>query len=158
MECVQLDIPHMFAGSLTALTERVAGFSITQRADGEIGADARCVWIQSMGIFRSSMCFRMDETFEQAVLDGMKVGKDSSEELKQLYLGEYINILSGHALTSINNAVGETSRLTIPTVGKECMQEETRYDCYTVLYFVSEYGNMEVRLNYELSAASCENV
>lgn len=155
MECVQLDIPHMFAQSLTDLTERVAGFSIIQCAETESNVDASCVWIQSIGRFRSSMCFRMDETFEQAVLDGMKVGKDSSEELKRLYLGEYVNILSGHALTLINNAVGETSRLTIPTVGKGCMQEETQYARYHVLYFVSEYGNMEVRLNYELSAASC---
>lgn len=154
MEHIELDIPYMFVDSLTSLTERIAGFPVKSGSCGKGIKGAEAIFIQSKGVFRSRMVFQMETSLEQAVLDGMKAGKDVSSEMKRLYLGEFVNIVSGHVLTSINNAVGETSRLTLPTVGEENVSD-TQYEHRCVLYFTSEHGNMELQLNYELSTAAC---
>lgn len=158
MERIEIDIPYMFVNCLTSLMERIAGFPLEHSSSGEKIRDAEAIFIQSKGVFRSRMVFHMEASLEQAVLDGMKAGEEFSSEMKKLYLGEFINILSGHVLTSINNAVGETSRLTIPTVGEENLPSDTQYQHRCVLYFTSEHGNMELQVNYELATATCECV
>lgn len=155
MEHIELDIPYMFIDSLTSLTERIAGFSVRSGSYGKRIKGAEAIFIQSKGVFRSKMVFQMETSLEQAVLLGMSAGMDVSAEMKRLYLGEFVNIISGHVLTSINNAVGKTSRLTLPTVGVENMPGDTEYEHKCVLYFTSEHGNMELQLNYELSTVAC---
>lgn len=155
MEHIELDIPYMFVDSLTSLTERIAGFSVRVASCGKEINGAEAIFIQSKGVFRSRMVFQMETSLERAVLNGMKAGMDVSSEMKRLYLGEFVNIISGHVLTSINNAVGQTSRLTLPTVGEENMSGDTPYEHRCELYFTSEHGNMELQLNYELSTAAC---
>lgn len=155
MERIEIDIPYMFVNCLTSLMERITGFPLEFSSSGKKMKDSESIFIQSKGAFRSRMVFQMETSLEQAVLDGMKAGEEFSSEMKKLYLGEFINILSGHVLTSINNAVGETSRLTIPTVGEEDLPNDTQYEHKCVLYFTSEHGNMELQVNYELSTAAC---
>lgn len=155
MKCIELDIPYMFVDSLTSLMERIVGFPVKSGSYEKEIKSAEAILIQSKGVFQSRMIFQMETSLEQAVLDGMRAGKDVSSEMKKLYLGEFVNILSGHALTSINNAVGETSRLTLPIVGAENLPNDTQYEHRCVLHFTSEYGNMELQLNYELSTETC---
>lgn len=156
MERIEIDIPYMFVNSLTSLMERMVGVPIKPSSRAKKITDSEVIFIHSKGVFCSRMVFQMEESLEQAVLDGMKVGESVSPEMKKLYLGEFINILSGHALTSINNAIGETSRLTIPMVGTEDLSSDTQYSHKCVLHFTSKYGNMELQLNYELSTATCK--
>lgn len=155
MKRMELNIPYIFVDNLTFLMERIAGFPVKSSSCEKEIKSAEAILIQSKGVFQSRMVFQMETSLEQAVLDGMRAGKDVSSEMKRLYLGEFVNILSGHALTSINNAVGETSRLTLPTVGAENLPNDTQYEHGCVLYFTSEYGNMELQLNYELATETC---
>lgn len=155
MERIELDIPYMFVNSLTSLVERITGFPVKSSSCGRRIKDAEAIFIHSKGAFQSRMVFQMEASLKQAVLDGMNAGNAVSAEMKRLYLGEFINILSGHALTSINNVVGETSRLTLPMVGEEGLPNDTQYEHKCVLYFTSEHGNMELQLSYELSTATC---
>lgn len=155
MERIELDIPYMFVNSLTSLMERMIGVPIKSGSRAKNIKASEAIYIHSKGVFCSKMVFQLEESLEWAVLSGMQAGGDVSLEMKRLYLGEFINILSGHALTSINNAVGETSRLTVPVVGTVDLEEDAQYTHKCVLYFTSEYGNMELQLNYELSTATC---
>lgn len=149
MENVQLDVPHMCVVSLVSATEKVVGVSLKYCSEKVEFQSARYIQIQSKGAFRSVMCFRLEQSFESAVLKKMLDGKEATPEVEKLYLGEYVNILSGHALTMINEAVGKSSRLTVPLVDGQ-QEKDSSYPNAFVVYFTSEYGNMELSMSYEV--------
>lgn len=150
MENVQLDVPHICVVSLVSATKKVVGFSLEYCAEEIKFQPAQYIQIQSKGAFRSVMCFRLEQSFESAVLEKMLGGREPTPEIRDLYLGEYVNILSGHALTMINEAVGQSSRLTVPIVDDQQQVEDISYPNDFVVYFTSEYGNMELSMSYEM--------
>ncbi len=147
---VQLDVLQTFVDSLISVTEEIVSFPLKHSKENITVVDAEEIRIQSRGVFRSWMCFQLERSLEEAIIRKMLDGKEPNPDLRKLYLGEYINILSGHALTRINNIVGQSSRLTVPIVGARPEIEEKTCEQSCVIAFTSEYGNMLLRINYEL--------
>lgn len=145
---VQLDVRHMFVESFTSVTEKIAGFPLrccAEKKDFKIG---QIVKIRAEGVFRASLYISMEETFEDAVYNGMTKGKVLPPNMHDLYVGEYINIISGHALTNINNMMGQTSRLTVPVVGISEKNDSEEYKKQCTLYFEAPCGNMKMDISY----------
>lgn len=149
MRSVHEDVCHVFVDSFTNVTEKITGFPLEYNEEQSELRSAQNVKIQSEGIFRASLFFSMDEDFEQAVFLGMAKNISAREELKELLIGEYINIISGHALTRINNLIGKTSRLTIPLVGLACWDEKEKFSQHCTVYFKSANGMMRMDMSYE---------
>lgn len=137
------------------MTEKMAGFTICD-GDSKDGIYQYDILIQSKGNFQSAIVCHMESTLYEAILIGMNAGKIVSAELKHLFIGEYMNVVCGHALTTVNNLLGVPSRLTVPTV---LQHSKDRSSCKErakdVLYFTSAYGKMRIDMDYmERSAES----
>lgn len=150
MEYVDLDIPSMLVSGFSSATEQMVGFPLICCDEKIDVKEAKHVQIQSRGGFRSVMRFHMEHSFMKAVLQGMLCKDEQDPYIRDLYVGEYINVLSGHVLTLINNAVGETSRLTVPTIGTEKMLEGIQYEHNFEVSFTSKYGKMQLEMSYEI--------
>lgn len=149
MSDVQIDVRRMFVESFTALNEKITGFPLyySQR---ELPCDfSQNIKIQSSGLFHASMYISMEKSFEDAVWKGMAKKEELSAELKKLYLGEFINVLCGHALTHINDVLGSSSRLTVPAVGQSEWHERSEFLKEYILYFHAECGVMKVEIACE---------
>lgn len=156
MKHVQLNIPQLFDSSVTNITQRIAGFSMEIVGDSNNIPVVEVVGIQSKGVFVSNMVFQLEQTLVDAILKGMKGKELEDPEIRNLYLGEYINIVSGHVLTAINNQVGEISRLTLPQVGTLSQDIGEAFGDKCVICFASLHGRMRVEVDYELCAAICD--
>ncbi|MDE7422488.1 MAG: chemotaxis protein CheX [Lachnospiraceae bacterium] len=149
MRSVHEDVCHMFVDSFTSVSEKITGFSLEYNEEEKEFQSAQNVKIQSVGTFRASLFFSMDKDFEQAVFLAMAKNISSKEELKELMIGEFINIISGHALTKINNLSGKTSRLTVPLVGPACWEDKEKFPQQCTVFFQSAYGKMRMDMGYE---------
>lgn len=149
MRNVHEDVCHMFVDSFTSVSEEITGFSLEYNEQENEFQSVQNVKIQSVGIFRASLFFSMDKGFEQAVFLAMTKNISMKDELREPMIGEFINIISGHALTKINNLAGKTSRLTVPLVGPACWEDKEKFPKQCTVYFQSAYGNMRLDMGYE---------
>lgn len=143
-----LKVHDIYRNAFVMMTEKLAGFTI---CDGDCGNAVYQydIQIQSKGGFQSVIVCHMESTLYEALLMGMNAGKIVSADLKHLFIGEYMNVVCGHALTNINNLLGAPSRLTVPKVLrhlKDTMVHEN--ELREVLYFTSAYGRMRIDIDY----------
>ena len=148
-----LKVHDVYRNAFVMMTEKMAGFTICDgdKEDVEYHID---IMLQSKGDFQSAIVCHMESTLYEAVLMGMNAGKTVSAELKQLFIGDYMNVVGGHALTNINNLIGTASRLTVPKVSR-CLENTINDEngARDVLYFTSAYGRMRIDMNYEERSA-----
>lgn len=149
MRNIHEDVCHMFVNSFTSASEKIMGFSLVYNEEENEFPSAQNVKIQTVGIFRASLFFSMDKGFEQAVFDAMGKNIAEKEELREMLIGEFINIISGHALTRINNLAGKSSRLTVPLVGVTSWGDKEKFPKYCTICFQSRYGKMRMDMSYE---------
>lgn len=144
---MQLDVRRMFVESFTSVTEKFVGISLKCSTGKQFKAGQN-IKIHTEGVFRASLYISMESSFAEAVYGGMAKGVDLPPDLQDLYLAEYINIVSGHALTGINNVMGKTSRLTIPVVGISEWDDSEEYEKRCTLFFESPCGSMKMEISY----------
>lgn len=149
MTGMSLEMRSIVIDSFTNVSQRVAGFAIKYAEKETKLSDVRKIKIETVGFLKASLVFSMEPSYEQAILKGMTKEKTVSPEIALLYIGEYVNVLSGQVLTKVNNFVGKPSRLTVPVVGLEKSEKLTLYACQEELIFSSEYGCMKVQISYE---------
>ena len=89
---VQLDVRRLFVESFTSVTEKIAGFPLRCCADKKEFKTGQNVKIHAEGVFSAYLYISMEDSFEDAVLNGMTNGKKLSSDMRALYVGEYINI------------------------------------------------------------------
>lgn len=145
-----IDIRKIVIDSFQSVSQRVAGFSIRYGEDEKKISDAIKIQIETVGVFKASLLFSMEPSYEQAVLKGMIKDKEVSPDIAALYIGEYVNVLSGQVLTKVNNFIGKSSRLTIPVVGVETDRKPDNYQYQEDLCFFSEHGCMKLQISYEI--------
>lgn len=149
MSKVHGDVQDMFVDSFTSATKKLIGVSLVYDEKVCELQSVQNIKIQSKGTFQASLFFAMDKEFEQTVFLAMGTKFSVGEELRQLLLGEFINVISGHALTSINNMTGKISRLSIPVVGISSWEDANRYANQCSLSFQSKNGKMRMDMSYE---------
>lgn len=141
-------IHDVYRNAFIMMTEKMTGFTIQETSGKEMKYQYD-ILIQSKGNFESVITCHMESTLYEAVLIRMNAGKLISPELKHLYIGEYINVVCGHALSNINNLLGAHSRLTIPEILKEDRENvKNEYTNDDVMYFKSAYGSMKIEMSY----------
>lgn len=143
-----LKVHAVYRDAFLMMTEKMAGFTICDN-DSKDGIYQYEILIQSKGSFQSAIICHMESTLYEAILMGMNAGKAVSTEMKYLFIGEYMNVVCGHALTNINNLLKTPSRLTVPKVSQRLKATTSHEDkARDVLYFTSVYGKMRVDMNY----------
>lgn len=149
MQNVQEKVRHMFVDSFTSVAEKIIGYSLEYSEEETYFPSVQNVKISTVGSFRASLYFSMDEEFEEAIFQAMAKNIVEKEELKELFIGEFINIISGHALTKINNFTGKTSYLTVPLVGKFGWEEQKAFPKECTISLKSPCGKMRMDMSYE---------
>lgn len=93
------------------------------------------------------VCFFAKELYE-AIVKAMYGGTLPEEQECILYLKEYMNIICGRAVSALNNAIGEKSRLSIPYYQEEAPKEHKNRQHTIRLCYDSDYGTMQVRIAF----------
>lgn len=106
--------------------------------------------VHTKGKFVSTVICGFSPVMFDTIIKNMNGGKIPSEEEKILYLNEYVNIVCGRALSEINNQLGVSSKLTVPMVcvGTESISVDSKETDNIVLFYETEYGEIEVLIYY----------
>ena len=143
---------QIFDQSFLDVTDKVASIRLERLTEENVLADCPvAVEILTKGLFCSDIVCKMSNELFEAIIQNMNRGKEVAADERTLYIGEYMNIVCGQALSDINNRVGRGSRLSIPkvTVG----ESESRMDnqkSSIELYYDTSYGKMKVIVSYEI--------
>lgn len=93
------------------------------------------------------VCFFAKELYE-AIVKAMYGGTLPAEQERILYLKEYMNIICGRAVSALNNAIGEPSRLSVPYYQEEVPEDHKKRQHTIQLSYDTEYGTMQVRIAF----------
>ena len=80
--------------------------------------------IETHGYMNAMIVCQFSDELYRYIIDTMNNGGTPPEEEIPLYLNEYVNIVCGHAVSSLNNTVGRASRLSVPSFYEEGRQIE----------------------------------
>ena len=89
----------------------------------------------------------MPESMVLQIVSKMYGGGLPPDEQIPLYIKEYINIVCGHGVSSLNNTLKEVSRLSVPFYQSEIRHEDVMKEQMDVI-FDTEIGTMQVELHY----------
>lgn len=153
MKVKRLQVRDIYGKIFPDVTKKLTGIQLKEVPAKELKLiKPWYIYIRSKGKFRSVLICSMEKGLKETLIYNMSNGKELTEEVKYLYIGEYMNVACGHALTCINNINGSSSMLTVPDVlidplifikeGNFLIQEE--------FCFESQYGFMKIDLQYEM--------
>lgn len=110
------------------------------------------VVVLSKGIFKSKAVGTFPAGFADTVVNKMCHGELMSEEERDAYFKEYINIFFGRFISRINNEIGRASRFVIPVVLRGPYREtaDAEYKNRVMVAFTGEQGRIEIELKYEM--------
>ncbi|BCN29645.1 chemotaxis protein CheX [Anaeromicropila herbilytica] len=149
-------IENIFNQSFVDITKKVALLDIIEETPthSEI-EDLYSGIIITNGVYNSILICTMHESVMKEISKGMNNGKKVDSEDIELYVGEYLNIVCGNALTQINNLAGKASRLSVPVIIKGPYQknEEVEYEQMIEFNFSSWYGLIRVNMEYTFSSS-----
>lgn len=141
----ELCIEDTFRNSFIVITRQLASIEL-QHAEFFQEEDVLvALQICTKGRFRFEIACEMTEAFFERVTEKMGCTKQSDMNEKILYIKEYMNIFSGHAVSVLNNETGSRSRLSVPCIlsgekAKTIFSKEQG-----VIYsYQSEYGNVRL--------------
>lgn len=148
-ENIQID--EVFDHVLVSLTKALAGIELKQtEPESWEEKDILVETIYTNGNFDSFILFEIEPELFEYIVSMMHGGDPPDEEEKPLYMNEYINIICGRAVSVINNKMGNTSRLSVPTfhgvslgTGGEQHGAEQR-----ILLYKTEKGFMRIVIYY----------
>ncbi|HEX3075777.1 MAG TPA: hypothetical protein VHQ24_02790 [Lachnospiraceae bacterium] len=95
------------------------------------------------------LCY-ITEELANMIADKMSNGMIGSIDERDLYLREYINIASGKAITSINNAIHKSIKFSVPEVQNTRYEHKDLeiYDNYVNTFLRCEYGCMMIEIAF----------
>lgn len=149
-------VETIFNNSFLDVTKRVAHIEIIENTPNKDEIDDLYSGIIiTKGIYNSVIICSMQESVMREISKGMNNGKKVDNEELELYVGEYLNIVCGNALTQINNMVGKASRLSVPVIirGTYEKNNEMHYEQLVEFCFSCWYGNIRVNMEYTFSSS-----
>lgn len=110
------------------------------------------VVVLSKGIFKSKTLSVFPSEFVNKVVDRMSHGEQLSEEERDLYFKEYINMCFGRFISVINNQTGQSTRFVIPVMVRGTFKDEEAYEYKegTSVDFDTDLGRVNISVNYEV--------
>lgn len=108
------------------------------------------VVVLSRGIFKSKTIIMFPTDFTEAVVKSMCKGAELSDEEKDAYFKEYVNIFYGRFISAINDEIGRASRFVIPVIIRGVYREtaDAEYTNRIQIGFMSDYGKIDMMLKY----------
>ena len=109
--------------------------------------------VHTRGSFTSTIICGFSPAMFETIIKNMNGGKMPLEDEKVLYINEYVNIVCGRALSEINNQMGVSSRLTVPTLCLEAdgINVEPGKTGNEILYYETEFGQIEIAIHYTVA-------
>lgn len=150
-----MTIATIFNKAFVDVTKRVANLDIIEETPNNNIEDLYTGIIITDGIYKSVLICSMQETVMKEISKGMNNGKKVGRDEIELYVGEYLNIVCGNALTQINNMAGKASRFSVPVIVKGPYEknDEIEYDKTLEFGFSCWYGNIKVNMEYTFSSS-----
>ncbi|WP_371818720.1 chemotaxis protein CheX [Eubacterium sp. MSJ-13] len=109
--------------------------------------------VHTRGNFASTIVCGFSPLMFDTIIRNMNGGQMPSEDEKVLYINEYVNIVCGRALSEINNQMGVSSRLTVPTLclyTDEISVEQGKTG-NEILFYETEFGQIEISIHYTVA-------
>lgn len=110
------------------------------------------VVVLSKGTFKSKMVGVFPADFLDSVICGMGGGDDLTQEDRDAYFKEYLNMFYGRFISRINNEIGKASRFVIPVLLRGTYRETTAgmYRNEVTSEFLSDQGRITFDIYYEV--------
>lgn len=159
IEAEIFDIAAVCADAFTSLTKKVAAIDLKETGLETIEPQGKYAFmIHTTGVFQSAIRCDMESALAGQIARNLNKGEELPEDVRILYLTEYLNIVCGRALSSINNELKSASRLTVPKyMAGEGEASQEAYDEEKWIYFSTEYGNMQISLKYNCETQRRQN-
>ena len=157
MGAENLDVVAIYEDTFVSLTHKVAAIEL-KKVEKAALKEKYIFAIQTTGAFESAVECEMEMGLFEQIAKNINKGEDLPLDTKILYITEYLNIICGRALSSINEIVKSASRLTVPKcMGETDEEKSAAYLHEETIGFVTEYGNMQVGLKYNYETQRRQN-
>lgn len=147
------EVKELFDQAFSDVTKKLVNLNLQKGVSGQTYEEAMQSGYREKIDFNGSLnstmvCWFSDDLY-QYVITTMHGGTPPDAEECPLYLNEYINIISGFAISRINNLTGTKSRLSLPSFYEGKMPVEIgiyKNNQSYALYYDTEYGKLQVFL------------
>lgn len=159
IEAEVLDVGAVYEEAFSSLTKKVAAVELTEAEGGTAAIQENYTFaIYTTGAFESAIRCEIENSLFEKIALNLNKGEALAEDMKVLYVTEYLNIICGRALSTINGKLKSASRLTVPKcIGTEEENSKETYTCEKGLGFTSECGNMRIALKYNCETQRRQN-
>lgn len=143
------DIGYILDHAFQKYTQKMTSV-IMERADTFVPIEEKkySFAVRTKGIFVSVLYFDFDLGLFEAIAGSISSGKQMNRNEKVLYITEYLNIICGRAISEINNATGRHSRLSVPMLIEDGL-EEALFDERLMLSYQCLQGNLNIIVYYK---------
>ena len=145
-------VEEIFDDAFVNVSKKIVSLKLDRKADKK--ADIKYLeLVHTKGKFVSTIICGFSPAMFETIIKNMNGGKMPSEDEKILYINEYVNIVCGRALSEINNQMGVSSRLTVPTLCLEAdgINVEPGKTGNEILYYETEFGQIEIAIHYTVA-------
>ncbi len=110
------------------------------------------VVVLSKGIFKSRVVSTFPSLLVDEIVDRMSNNSPLSQEDRNAYFKEYINMCFGRFISKINNETGRASRFVIPVMirGLYRPPQENVFTDTARVDFGSDYGSVNMTVSYDI--------
>ena len=138
-------VEEIFDDAFVNVSKKIVSLKLDRKADKKL--------VHTKGKFVSTIICGFSSMMFDIIIKNMNGGKMPSEDEKILYINEYVNIVCGRALSEINNQMGVSSRLTVPTLSLDVdsISVEPGKTGNEILYYESEFGQIKISINYTIT-------
>lgn len=143
-------VSKAFEQAFVSVSQKLLGLQLQRRKQDNgifLQHPVRQIMICTSGYLRMEIICDMPESMVLQIVSKMYGGGLPPDEQIPLYIKEYINIVCGHGVSSLNNTLKKVSRLSVPFYQSEIRHEDVMKEQMDVI-FDTEIGTMQVELHY----------
>ena len=136
-----------------SVTGQIAGVYLTESSSASATIDnPLSVVVMSRGKFMSKAVMTLSHNFADKIVDSMSKGEKLSQDEREAYFQEFVNIFFGRFISAVNNETGHPSRFVIPVVLHGTYQEttETIYKNRVEVDMDSSEGRLSIVMKYDV--------
>lgn len=147
---IDVNVDKEFVEVIVNLTQKVAKITLHSLEEYlPIPGDCYRYEITTRGAFCSEIICEMEKgLFESVICEGIK-GQRLSQNEKELYVTEYLNVICGRVLSNMNNLLRKSSRLSVPQLFLGEISDN--FGLEKKVSFESDRGRMNFIIHYEFT-------
>ncbi len=148
-----LNMEETFDKIVVSITESLSGLTLSRVESVSASLLRMCrIIIHTRGQFEACMVCEAEPSLLQYIITQMHGGSPPDPEEAVLYMNEYMNIVCGRAVSAVNNATGNSSRLSVPVfyAQEEEFPGTDKKEQEEELCYQSAKGSMRFKVSYTL--------